>query len=454
MNQGRENVPKKVEVAIVGAGFSGMYLLHLLTVANAQYDETAKSWHLICDTGETVIAQYMIMATGCLSAPNQVDFPGKDSFQGPIYHTGDWPHDPVDFSGQRVAVIGTGSSGIQAIPVIAQQADAVTVFQRTPNYAVPARNHDLEAAYLNTTKASYPDLRAKQKRSFSAAFYDIDPDAKGADMTPQERDAVLQQRWDEGGLVFAGSFPDQMFNKQVNDHVAEFVRRKIRQTVNDPDTAELLCPTNVIGAKRLCVDNGYFAAFNEDHVHLVDVSKNPLSITKEGIKVAAKTHEVDAIVCATGFDAMTGAILRVDIQGRSGLRLKDHWRNGPSTYLGLAITGFPNLFTVTGPQSPSVFTNVTQAIEQHCEWITACITKLKDAGQQEIEATLEAEAEWVAHNEEVGAKHLRSSTASWYTGENIAGKPVGFMPYIGGFPAYRDKCDAVAKAGYLGFRRR
>ncbi|MEL7116026.1 MAG: cyclohexanone monooxygenase, partial [Pseudomonadota bacterium] len=240
----------------------------------------------------------------------------------------------------------------------------------------------------------------------------------------------------------------------VNDDVADFVRAKIRAKVDDPAVAELLCPTNTIGAKRLCVDNGYFETFNQPHVSLVDVSQTEITLEPGTICAGDTRYPVDALVAATGFDAMTGAVLAVDIAGRDGLRIAEHWADGPRTYLGLAVPGFPNLFTVTGPHSPSVFTNVTQAIEQHCTWITDCLVALRDAGQTEIEATPAAEADWLAHNAEVAARHLRSSTASWYTGENIAGKPVGFMPYIGGFARYADHCDDIAAAGYIGFARR
>ncbi|KMW56072.1 Cyclohexanone monooxygenase [Candidatus Rhodobacter oscarellae] len=421
-------------------------------VERAAYDEAGREWRLRCDTGEALAARFCIMATGCLSAPNRPSFPGQERFGGPIYHTGTWPHAPVDFSGQRVAVIGTGSSGIQTIPQVAKQAAALTVFQRTPNYAVPARNHALSDADRAAVKAGYAELRARQKASFSGAYYDVDPEATGAGMTPAARDAMLERRWGEGGLVFAGVFPDQMYERQVNDHAAGFVRDKIRAKVRDPQVAELLCPSNTIGAKRLCVDIGYFETFNQDHVTLVDVSEAPVEITSQGVSAGGEEYEVDAIICATGFDAMTGALLRMDIEGRGGRRLAEHWRQGPSTYLGLAVAGFPNLFTVTGPQSPSVFTNVTQAIEQHCEWIAGCLRALRAQGAVEIEADPEAERAWGAHNAEVASRHLRSSTASWYTGENISGKPVGFMPYIGGFATYAAKCDAVAQAGYEGFR--
>ena len=326
------------------------------------------------------------------------------------------------------------------------------MFQRTPNYAVPAHNHELDDAYRAAVKASYPALRERQSQSFAAADFDVDLTSVGTELDDATKLATLERRWAEGGLGFGASFIDQMMVREVNDFVAEFVRGKIRETVKDPATAELLCPKNTIGAKRLCVDVHYFETYNQPHVSLVDVSGNPVSIRPEGVETGGQLYEVDSVVYATGFDAMTGALLAVDIQGREGRRLRDVWRDGPRTYLGLAVDGFPNLFTVTGPHSPSVFTNMTQAIEQHCEWIARCIRDLRDRELAEIEADPDAVDAWVAHNTEVGAAHLRSSSASWYTGENIAGKPVGFMPYIGGFPAYSEKCEEVAAKGYEGFR--
>ena len=422
-------------------------------VETAQYDEHDRIWALTCDTGEAIRAKFYIMATGCLSVPNEVAFDGKDSFGGPIYHTGFWPHEGVDFTGNRVAVIGTGSSGIQSIPQIAKQASDLTVFQRTPNYAVPAHNHELDDAYRAAIKARYDALRAQQKEAISGAYYDVDPEAQGARMTPAERDEILEHRWAEGGLGFSAGLVDQMLDREVNDHIAEFVRRKIREKVNDPEAAELLCPYNTIGAKRLCVDVNYFETYNLPHVHLVDVSKDPIAIRQDGIEVAEQLYPVDAIVCATGFDAMTGAMLRVDIKGRGGVKLRDAWKEGPRTYLGLTVAGFPNFFTVTGPQSPSVLTNMTQSIEQHCEWITRCLTDLRAAGADEIEATEQAQNDWVAHNAELSDGTLKSRTSSWYTGQNIEGKPVVFMPYLGGLPRYRAECEDVAANDYKGFVR-
>lgn len=420
-------------------------------VTSAHYGETAREWTLETDRGEEITAPFCIMATGCLSAPNQSRFDGEESFVGPIYRTSLWPHEPVDFTGLRVGVIGTGSSAIQSIPIIAEQARHLTVFQRTPNYAVPAHNAPMDLAHAAAIKAEYDAFRARQRTMPSAANYRFNWDSVAMEATPEEREAEFEARWQEGGLGFLAAYNDLMFDEQANATAAEFVRGKIRAAVNDPETAELLCPTNTIGCKRLCVDTNYYQTFNLPHVDLVDVSQNPASIRETSVETGGQNYPVDAIVLAIGFDAMTGALNRIDIRGRGGERLSEAWADGPKCYLGLAVEGFPNLFTVTGPGSPSVFTNMLPSIEHHCDWITGCIEAVSRSGKSEIEAQAEAQADWVAHNLDVAGAHLRSSCASWYTGENIAGKPKVFMPYIGGFPRYLAKCEEVAIAGYAGF---
>ncbi|MEM7422770.1 MAG: NAD(P)/FAD-dependent oxidoreductase [Pseudomonadota bacterium] len=422
-------------------------------VMAARFDDEASTWTLTTDRGETVTAPWCIMATGCLSAPNKTRFDGEDRFSGRILRTSLWPHEEVRFDGERVAVIGTGSSAIQSIPIIAGQAAELTVFQRTPNYSVPARNAPMDPAFMAAIKARYDDLRAVQKRMPAAADFDIDFTAVAAEADRDKQWAEFERRWQQGGLGFMASFVDLMFDRDANGSAAEFVRSKIRSIVDDPETAEILCPSNTIGCKRLCVDTDYYKTYNLPHVSLVDVSKNPVSIGENAVISGDRAVAVDTIVMAIGFDAMTGALLRIDIQGREGRKLSDKWADGPKSYLGLAIEGFPNLFTVTGPGSPSVFTNMLPSIEQHCEWIAGCITRMHADGTREIEAEAEAEADWVAHNLDVAGEHLRSSCSSWYTGENIAGKPKVFMPYIGGFPRYVEKCEDVVAKDYEGFRR-
>ena len=423
-------------------------------VRSATYDEAGRRWTLTTEKGEAVAAPFCIMATGCLSAPNETRFDGEEDFPGPIYRTSLWPHQGVDFTGQRVAVIGTGSSAIQSIPEIAKQVAALTVFQRTPNYAVPAWNHALEPDYVARVKADYAGLRARQRKAFSAAAFRFNPDAVATKTPPDERQAEYERRWAEGGLGFLAAYTDLLFDPQANITAADFVRAKIREIVDDPEVAELLCPSNTIGCKRLCVDTDYYKTYNLPHVRLVDVSETPIRIAGDSVMAGDEAFPADAIVLAIGFDAMTGALMRIDIQGRAGRRLAQKWAEGPVSFMGLAVEGFPNLFTVTGPGSPSVFTNMLPSIEQHCEWITECLCHLRDAGENEIEVRTDAEADWQAHHQEVGGAHLRSGCASWYTGENIEGKPAVFMPYIGGFPRYVQACEAVTAGGYAEFVRR
>jgi cyclohexanone monooxygenase len=357
----------------------------------------------------------------------------------------------VDFSGKRVGVIGTGSSAIQSIPIIAGQAAYLYIFQRTPNYMIPAHNGPLDPAYQAAVKADYAGLRARAKQTVPGIDFNFNMESALA-ASEEERQREFEKRWAYGGLPFIGAFGDLLYNQAANDLAAEFVRRKIREIVHSPEVAELLSPSNVIGCKRLCVDTGYWETFNRPNVTLIDVSGEPIeAITPVGIRAKGKEYAVDAIVFATGFDAMTGALLKIDIRGIGGQTLKEKWREGPKTYLGLGIAGFPNLFTITGPGSPSVLTNMLPSIEQHVEWVADCIGYLRDKGLSRIEARDEAEESWVAHVRKVAGGSLRSTCSSWYVGANVPGKPRVFMPYIGGFPAYVQKCDAVAADGYEGF---
>jgi cyclohexanone monooxygenase len=392
------------------------------------------------------------MATGCLSSTNIPKLAGLDTFAGAIYHTGQWPHEEVDFTGQRVGVIGTGSSAIQAIPIIAQQAKHLFVFQRTPNYTVPAYNAPLDPEVRRQVKTNYAQFRALGKQSPNGVWSFRFNRAKALQSTPEERQREYEARWSYGGVSFMGAFADLMFEPEANDTAASFVREKIRQIVRDPATAEALSPRYVIGCKRLCVDTGYYDTFNRPNVTLVDISGSPIeAITPSGVKALGQEYRVDSIVLATGFDAMTGALTRIDIRGRGGMTLKEKWRAGPRNYLGLSTVGFPNLFTITGPGSPSVLTNMLPSIEQHVDWIAQCIGYLRERAIASIEPSLEAEDHWVTHVNEVAGAHLRSACNSWYIGANIPGKQRVFMPYIGGFPAYVQKCNEVAANGYVGF---
>jgi cyclohexanone monooxygenase len=420
-------------------------------VTTASFDETHKCWQIETDHGDRISAKFCIMAVGCLSAANHVPFRGREDFRGPVYHTGEWPHGGVDFSDLRVGVIGTGSSAIQSIPIIAQQASDLTVFQRTATYSVPAWNAKLTPEYRDAIKADYPSLRAKA-RARPTGFYFPFNMKPALEATPEERQRQYQAAWEQGGLPFLGAYGDLLFEKEANDTIADFARNKIRAIVRDPATAELLCPDNVFGCKRLCVDTGYFETYNLPHVKLVDVSKTPIErFTAEGIEVNGTKYELDAIVCATGFAAMTGSFDRIRITGRNGRTLAEKWRAGPRAYLGVATSGFPNLFTITGPGSPSVLASMIQAIEQHVDWMADCIAHMRDIGAATIEPVQADEDEWVEHVNEVSKVSLRSTCSSWYVGANIPGRPRVFMPYIGGFPVYVQKCNEVMSNGFEGF---
>ena len=420
-------------------------------VVAATFDEARSLWTVETDRGDRVEARFVMMAVGCLSAANKPPFEGMEDFKGPIYHTGEWPKEGVDFTGQRVAVIGTGASAIQSIPLIAAEAKALTVFQRTPSYTVPAYNAKLDPDYVARVKADYPALRAKA-RSRPTGFYFLFNAQPALEATPEERQRQYEEAWASGGLPFLGAYGDLLFNKQANDTIADFARGKIRSIVKDPATAELLSPDNVFGCKRLCVDTDYYATFNQPHVRLVDVSTTPIErFTAEGVVVAGRTYPADAVVCATGFAAMTGSYDKIRITGRGGLTLAEKWAAGPRTYLGVASAGFPNLFMVTGPGSPSVLASMIQAIEQHVDWMVDLMAHMRDVGARSFEPRVEDEDQWVAHVNEVSQVSLRSTCSSWYVGANVPGRPRVFMPYIGGFPVYVQKCNEVMDTGYDGF---
>jgi cyclohexanone monooxygenase len=421
-------------------------------VTDAVFNEATNRWTVRTDRGDTVSARYTIMASGCLSAARMPDFPGLESFKGKTYHTGHWPHEGVDFTGLRVGVVGTGSSAIQSIPVIAAQAAHVNVFQRTPNFSIPSRNGPMPEAYAQSWKTVYPAKRAEARLTRNGVL--ANPNDQSAIETPEtERQTVYEQRWASGGTTFMASFNDLIFSKASNDTAAEFVRGKIREMVKDPAKAELLAPTShPIGTKRICVDTDYYLTYNRPNVDLVDVRDAPIeAVTPDGLHVGATKYQFDAIVFATGFDAMTGALTRMGIVGREGEKLADKWEAGPRTYLGLMTAGFPNMFMITGPGSPSVLSNMMVSIEQHVDWIADCLGHLTDRQLDCIEPSLAAENAWVDHVNEVAHKTLYPSAASWYMGANIPGKPRVFMPYIGGVGAYRQRCDEIAAKGYEGF---
>jgi cyclohexanone monooxygenase len=420
------------------------------TATSATWDDDAKQWAIATSSGDEVAARFLVMATGCLSAANLPDIPGRDSFEGDTYHTGRWPHEGVDFTGKRVGVIGTGSSAVQSIPIIAQQADEVIVFQRTPTYSVPAHNRPLAPGELEHVKANYADLRERQRAS-GAGFAAPAPVDSALAVDDEARRKEYEARWERGGLLYLGAYIDLVLSPEANDTAAEFVRGKIREIVKDPEVAEKLVPTQPIGCKRLCVDTGYYETFNRSNVKLVDISTSPIeAITPSGIRALGEDFDVDAIVFATGFDAMTGALNRIDITGRNGLELRKAWSEGPRTYLGLAVPGFPNMFIVTGPGSPSVLTNMVVSIEHHVGWISDCIDHLREHGIATIEADEESATNWVAYVNGVADLTVFPSCNSWYLGANVPGKPRVFMP-LPGFAPYAMQCAQIAQDGYTGF---
>ncbi len=421
------------------------------TVTEAAFDDAAGCWRIATDDGARLSATYCVMATGCLSAVNRPAFDGLDRFAGAWYHTGAWPHDEVSFAGQHVGVVGTGSSAIQAIPLIAAEARHLTVFQRQANYTVPARNAPLDEAEYAAIRESYGELRRQASETPTGCWWAVNQ-AAAEEMSAEERERELEARWQVGGLRMYGVFKDVLVNGEANDIAASFIRDKIRAQVRDPEVAALLSPHSYVGCKRICLDTDYYATFNRPNVTLVDISEAPIEeITPTGLRSGGRHYALDAIVFATGYDAMTGPLFRIDIRGRGGRTLKATWADGPRTYLGLAVEGFPNLFTITGPTSPSVLTNMVPAIEQHAEWIAGCIAHARGTGRPCIEASRAAEDAWMAHHEEVAGGTLFPSCNSWYVGANVDGKPRRVMPYTGGFPDYVATCDAVAASGYEGF---
>ncbi|ATB32989.1 cyclohexanone monooxygenase [Melittangium boletus DSM 14713] len=421
-------------------------------VSASVFNEATNRWEIQTDDGARASARFLIMATGCMSAVNVPDFKGLESFQGKAWHTARWPEEGVDFTGQRVGVIGTGSSGIQVIPKLAEQAAHLFVFQRTPSFSVPARNAPIDPVYESWMKANYADYRRRARETRAGVVMEVNPKS-ALEVSPEEREREYMARWEKGGTAFLATFSDVMARREANETAAEFVRSQIRATVRDPAVAAALSPSGYpLGTKRLCVDTGYYETFNRDNVTLVDVKLSPLEeITPRGLRTRSAEYELDSIVFATGFDAFTGALCNIDIRGRGNASLKQKWAGGPRTYLGLAIAGFPNLFTITGPGSPSVFSNTLVSIEQHVEWITGCITHLRERHLERIEATVEAEDGWVAHVKEVADRTLYPLANSWYMGANIPGKTRVLMPYAGGVGAYRKKCEEIAAQGYAGF---
>ncbi len=422
-------------------------------VTSAHYHDTRGLWEVCTDRGERVWSRFCIMATGCLSSARMPEIEGLDDFRGKTFHTGAWPHEGVAFTGQRVGVIGTGSSGIQAIPMLAQQSAQLFVFQRTANFSVPARNAPMDDAYERSWKDNYAALRQRARDDTTSGTVYEKSTRKAHEAEPAERQREYERRWARGGVNFMHSFNDLMLDVESNATAADFVRDQIRATVRKPEVAELLAPKDhPIGAKRICVDTHYFDTYNRDNVTLVDLRATPIErITATGVQTSGAHYPLDSLVFATGYDAMTGALLRMDIRGRAGLSLGRAWESGPRTYLGLMVAGFPNLFTVTGPGSPSVLANMIFAIEQHVDWIVRCMEDLRARGADSIEAQSAAQDAWVEQVNEIATRTVFLQANSWYVGANVPGKPRVFMPYAGGVVPYRQKCEEVVTRGYEGF---
>jgi len=421
-------------------------------VSEARWDQASSCWHVQTESGARWIARYLIMAVGNLSTVKGVGLPGEDQFAGRTFHTARWPHEAVDFTGRRVGVIGTGSSGMQLIPVVAKLAEHVTVFQRTANFSVPARNAVITDEQDAQVKSRYRQRRAAAQSSPSGLGF-VPNKQSALEVTPGQRQAHYEEYWGKHGFGFVLAYYDLLLDQQANDTAADFIRAKIADVVKDPQVREALTPREFpFAAKRPSVDSDYFETFNRDNVLLVDVSENPLTeITPTGIATAAAHYDLDDLVFATGFDAITGSLLRPLIVGRDGVTLRDKWSGGPTTYLGLGVHGFPNMFIIAGPGSPSLLTNVLLSIEQHVDWLCGLLTHARAKRSDVIEVAVEAEADWVAHVNEKAAQTLYPKAHSYYMGDEMPGKPRVFMPYTGGFRGYRRILERVEADGYPDF---
>jgi cation diffusion facilitator CzcD-associated flavoprotein CzcO len=421
-------------------------------VTSMRYDEPGNRWLVSTDAGEVVSARHCVLAVGNLSSVKRPGFAGLDGFRGEWYHTAQWPAGGADFGGKRVGIVGTGSTAIQAVPQIAKQAAEVYVFQRTPNYSMPARNRPLPQDELRAILRGYGERRRAAERSDSGVPV-APPERSALEVTAEERRRMYEAGWQRGGInALSYAFTDFFSDERANRTAQDFAREKIRQTVRDPEVAEALCPAHHIGTKRTCVDTGYFETYNRDNVHLVDVRSSPITgVTPGGLATTSGEYGLDVIVFAIGFDAITGALLEIDIRGRNGRSLADKWSQGPRTYFGLCVADFPNLFMITGPGSPSVLSNMVISIEQHVDWIADCLVHLGDRGIDRIEASPGAEDAWGRHVNELADATLYPQASSWYVGANIPGKPRVFMPYVGGCGNYRRECEDVVERGYEGF---
>jgi cyclohexanone monooxygenase len=421
-------------------------------VSDAEFDPANNRWTVLTENKKQVTSQFLVMASGCLSNAKVPDVPGLSHFKGRWFHTGFWPRDGIDFSGKRVGIVGTGSTGIQLIPIIARQASHLHVFQRTANYSVPLRNGPTQAEVERSIKDEYAQLREQARHCPSGVARFPNPQRGALEMSEAERMKVYEERWNFGGISFARAFNDTVIKKDANDLMRAYLVPRMLAGVNDAEVRAKLEPTYPVGTKRLCADTGYFETFNRDNVTLVDIKKAPIvAVTESGIQTSDDHYELDAIIFATGFDAITGPLLAVNMRVKGGTDLKTLWMHGPRAYLGLMVAGLPNLFTITGPGSPSVLSNVVVSVEQHVEWICDCLAHMRAGVLDKIEAQSHAQEAWARHVDDTARQSLMPDTNSWYMGANIPGKPRMFMPYMGGVGVYRRKCEEIARAGYTGF---
>ena len=424
------------------------------SVTAAHFNDATELWEIETDQGDRVTANYVVTAIGCISTGQIPQIPGLDSFEGEMHHTGAWPHDGVDFEGKKVAVVGTGSSGVQSIPVIARESRHLTVFQRTPQYTIPARHENVDQAFLKEVKANYTEIMQQSKVSF-AGFPVEFTEESALEVSDEERRAKFEELWEVGGFRFLfQSYGDIAVDRRANDTASEFIRSKIREIVNDPATAEKLLPRDhPFGSKRALIDTNYFDTYNRDNVDLVDIRHFPIEeITPTGLRTAdGEEYEFDIIVFATGYDAMTGTFFKIDFTGRNGAKLTEKWAEGPKTYLGLSTTDFPNMFMITGPGSPSVLSNMPVSIEQHVEFVADFIDYLRERGVDTVDVDPAAEDDWVQHVNDVAEQTMYMLADSWYLGANIPGKPRVFMPYAGGVGVYRERCEEIAATDYPGY---
>lgn len=424
-------------------------------IQSAHWDEESQRWVVTGENGDVRRVQFLVSCAGMLSAPNVPPFPGHENFKGTIAHTARWPQGGLDLKGKRVGVVGTGATGIQVIQTIASEVGHLQVFQRTPQYAVKMNNYPLDKEKLDYWRSQYPQMKETLHHTFGGFEWALPEEGWALTVSHEERMAVLEDCWQDGSLkMWVGTYPEILALEDMNEEATRFVQAKISERLGDPALAAKLVPTSYgFGTYRVPLENGYYDAFKRDNVEIVDVKAEPIEcFTENGLQVGGREYPLDVVVLATGFDAGTGALSRMDVRGRDGRSLTDQWHKDITSTLGLQVHGYPNLFTVAGPLAPSTaFCNMTTCLQQQVDWVSDTLIHLRDNGITTMEPTLEREKAWVEHHDEVSNMTLMMKTTSWYTGANIPGKPKRLLSYIGGVGTYRDICDEVKSSGYQGF---